>query len=160
MHCVFHCSNFRNCSWLKFQESDKFNLEKVVRKQRNWQWIYTVVYTLFVSVTQSGLARTSKTMYRWKDLSLLKLLLTNLLTSSESQMGPGRTVCICIVPYGSYTTLAALKGLSSVQTLGVFGQQSCSRLHGAKSLTMIKIEIHSVHFIQSIQSIDFTAGLA
>ena len=47
-----------------------------------------------------------------------------------------------------------------LQTLvGVFGQQCCSRLHRAKSLTMIKIEIHSVYFIQSIQSIDFTAGL-
>ena len=31
-----------------------------------------------------------------------------------------------------------------LQTLvGVFGQQCCSRLHRAKSLTMIKIEIHS-----------------
>ena len=76
------------------------------------------VYTFFVSVTQSGLVRISKMMHRWKDLSLLKLLLTNLFTSSESQMGPGRTVCICIVPYGSYTTVAALKGLSSVQTYG------------------------------------------
>ena len=107
-----------NCSWLFFYESYKFNFQRVVCKQRNWQWIYTFVYTFFVSVTQSGLVRIFKTMHRWKDLSLLKLLLTNLLTSSESQMGPGRTVCICIVPYGSYTTVAALKGLSSVQTYG------------------------------------------
>ena len=101
-----------------FYESYKFNFQRVVCKQRNWQWIYTFVYTFFVSVTQSGLVRISKTMHRWKDLSLLKLLRKNLLTSSESQMGPGRTVCICIVPYGSYTTVAALKGLSSVQTYG------------------------------------------
>ena len=100
------------------EKSYKFNFQRVVCKQRNWQWIYTFVYTFFVSVTQSGLVRISKKMHRWKDLSLLKLLLTNLLISSESQMGPGRTVCICIVPYGSYTTVAALKGLSSVQTHG------------------------------------------
>ena len=108
-------------------------------------------------------------MHRWKDLSLLKLLLTNLLTLSESQMGPLRTVCICVVPYGSYTTVASrlkrVKLRANVRTqqlqtlVGAFGQQCCSRLHRAKSLTMIKIEIHSVYFIQSFQSIDFTAGL-
>ena len=32
-----------NCSWLFFYESYKFNFQRVVCKQRNWQWIYTFV---------------------------------------------------------------------------------------------------------------------
>ena len=61
--------------------------------------------------------------------------------------------------------LKRVKLLANVRTqqfqtlVGVFGQQCCSRLQGAQSLTMIKIEIHSVYYIQSIQSVDFTAGL-
>ena len=40
--------------------------------------------TFSVSVTPSGLVRIPKPMYRWKDLSLLTLLLTDLLNSTES----------------------------------------------------------------------------
>ena len=49
---------------------------------------------VFVSVTLLTLVRISKTRYRWKDLSLLTLLLTNLLTYTESLMDPGRKICI------------------------------------------------------------------
>ena len=28
-----------NCGWLTFQEGDKFNFQRVVCKQQNWQWI-------------------------------------------------------------------------------------------------------------------------
>ena len=48
----------------------------------------------FLSVTMSGLVRLSKTRYHWKDLSLLTLLLTNLLTETESKMGAGRKMCV------------------------------------------------------------------
>ena len=54
----------------------------------------------------SGLVRLSKTRYHWKDLSLLTLLLTNLLTETESKMGAGRKMCV--VPK---TTKAIVEGL-------------------------------------------------
>ena len=50
---------------------EKGNLQRVEGKQQNWKWIF---------VTLLGLLRISKTRYRWKALSLLTLLLTNLLT--------------------------------------------------------------------------------
>ena len=46
-------------------------------KQRNWQWIFPLNVTFFVSVTLTGLVRISKTRYRRKDLSLKKLLFIN-----------------------------------------------------------------------------------
>ena len=52
----------------------KGQIQQVVCKQRNWQWIFPQNVTFFVSVTLSGLVRISKTRYRWKDLSLLTLL--------------------------------------------------------------------------------------
>ena len=63
-----------------YWERDKVHFERVVCKTRNLQWIFPQNVTFFVSVTLSGLLRVSKTRYRWKDLSLLTLLLTNLLT--------------------------------------------------------------------------------
>ena len=54
----------------------------------------------------SGLVRLSKTRYHWKDLSLLTLLLTNLLTETESKMGAERKMCV--VPK---TTKAIVEGL-------------------------------------------------
>ena len=63
----------------------------------------------FVSVTLLALVRISKTRYRWKDLSLLTLSLTNLLTYTETLMDPGRK--ICIVP-GTKTTNAVIEGLN------------------------------------------------
>ena len=65
---------------------DKRNFQRVICKQRNWQWIFPPNVTFFVNVTLSRLVRISKTRYRWKDLSF-----------SESYMGPERK--ICIVPY-------------------------------------------------------------
>ena len=47
---------------------DKRNFQRVICKQRNWQWIFPHV-TFFVNVTLSRLVRISKTRYRWKDLS-------------------------------------------------------------------------------------------
>ena len=62
-------------------------------------------FTFFVSVTLSGLVRISQNeVYRWKDLSLRTLLLTNLLTSTESYMGQGKIVYI--VPYGDVYDLS------------------------------------------------------
>ena len=52
---------------------------RVISKQRNWQWIVPQHVGFLVSVTLLGLVRISKTRYRWKHLSLLTLLLTNLL---------------------------------------------------------------------------------
>ena len=135
-------------------------------KHWNWQWNNTFVYTFFVSVTRSGLVRISKTMYRWKDLSLLKLLLTNLIINFNWKPNGSREECMHMhrsmrVVYDR-SRLKRVKLRSNVRSqqlqtlLGVFGQQCCRRLHRPKSLTMIKIEIHSVHFIQSI---NFTAGL-
>ena len=124
-----------NCTWLTFQERNKFNFQRVLCKQGNWQQIFPQNVTFFVSVSLSGsssetqgqikgareslngrkniyvlrakffrpfrlflvpticpwvsedvsgLVRISKTRYRWKDLSLLTLLLTNLLIPTES----------------------------------------------------------------------------
>ena len=56
----------------------QINLQRVVGKQRNWQWIFTEKLPYFVSVILLGLVRISKTRYGWKDLSLLTSLLTNL----------------------------------------------------------------------------------
>ena len=67
---------------------------------------------LFVSVTLSGLVRISncKTRCRWKDLSLLTLLLTNLLTSLlKAKWVQGGMYTSLLM--GSYTTLAVRKGL-------------------------------------------------
>ena len=77
---LYRLSFARNCGWLTFQEKGKLNFQRVVCKQRNWQCIFPQNVTFFVSVTLSRLFRISKTRYRWKDISLLTLLLTNLLT--------------------------------------------------------------------------------
>lgn len=80
---LYHPSFAQNCGWLTFQERGKFNLKTVVCKQRNWQWT--------VSVTLSGLVRISKTLYRWKHLSLLMLFLTNFYPASRGPwISPGK----------------------------------------------------------------------
>ena len=56
-----------------FLERDKFNLQRV---NQNWQWIFPKMLLGFLYVTLSGLVRVSITRCRWKDLSLLTLLLT------------------------------------------------------------------------------------
>ena len=76
----------RNCGWLTFKERGKFNLQRVVCKQRNWQWIFPQIVTLFVSVTLTGLVRISKTRYCWKDLSLKKLMFINLYPASRGPL--------------------------------------------------------------------------
>ena len=43
-----------------------------------------VLLVFFVCVTLSGLVRISKMRYGWKDVSLLKLLLNNLIALTES----------------------------------------------------------------------------
>ena len=73
---------------------------------------------VFVSVTLLTLVRISKTRYRWKDLSLLTLLLTNLLTYTESLMDPGRK--ICIVPHGTKTTNTVVEGQTFLQCIKHF----------------------------------------
>ena len=95
-----------------FQERNKYNLQRVVGKQRNWRCFPPKSY-LFVSLTLLGLVRISKRRYRWKVLSLVTLLLTNLLTYTESLMGPGRK--ICIVPRGKKTTKAVVEGLKGLE---------------------------------------------
>ena len=67
----FFCIKF----WLAifFLERDKFNLQRV---NQNWQWIFPKMFLGFLYVTLSGLVRVSITRCRWKDLSLLTLLLT------------------------------------------------------------------------------------
>ena len=66
------------CGWLTFQKRDKFNLQRLVSKQRNWQSIFPQYITWFSYTTLSGLVRISKTRYRWKGLPLLTFLPTNL----------------------------------------------------------------------------------
>ena len=41
-------------------------------------------YLFFLCVTLSGLVRMSKMRYRWKDVSLLKLLLNHVIALTES----------------------------------------------------------------------------
>ena len=41
------CFLARNCGWPTFKERDKFNLQRVVGKQRNWQWIVPQHLTIF-----------------------------------------------------------------------------------------------------------------
>ena len=70
--------------WLaNFLGRGNFNLQRVVCKQWNWQWIFPQNVTFFVSVTLTGLVRISKTRFRWKDLSLKKLLFINLYPASR-----------------------------------------------------------------------------
>ena len=45
------------CGWLPYQERGKFNLQRVVCKQRNWQSIFPQNVTFFVSATLTGLVR-------------------------------------------------------------------------------------------------------
>ena len=67
----------------------KGQIQRVVCKQRNWQWIFPQNVTFFVSVTLSGLVRISKTRYRWKDLSLLTLLRIDLLIQLKAKCVQG-----------------------------------------------------------------------
>ena len=60
----------------------KFNLQRIVGKQRNWQCIFLQNVAFFVSVTLLGLYRIFKTGHRWKDLYFLKFLFT---TKSKSK---------------------------------------------------------------------------
>ena len=63
--------------WLaNFLGEEQVNIQRVVFKQRNWQWI-------LVSVTLTGLVRISKMRYHWKDLSLKLLLFINLYPASR-----------------------------------------------------------------------------
>ena len=75
-----------NCDWLTFKERGKFNLQRVVGKQRNWKGIFPQNITFFVSVTLTGLVRISKTRYCWKDLSLDKLMFINLYPASRGPL--------------------------------------------------------------------------
>ena len=43
-----------------FGKADKFNLQRVVGKQRNWQWIFPQNVAFFVSATLLGLVKISK----------------------------------------------------------------------------------------------------
>ena len=72
-----------NCGWLTFQERGNFNLERVVCKQQNQQWIFPQNVTFFVSVTLTGLFRIPKTRFCWKELSLKKLFFINLCPASR-----------------------------------------------------------------------------
>ena len=52
----FSSSHYRlsfvwNCGWLPFQERNKLNFQKVVRKQRDWHWFFPQNITFFVSVS-------------------------------------------------------------------------------------------------------------
>ena len=49
-----------NCGWVTFLEKDKFNLQRVVGKQRNWQSIFPQNVAFFVSATLLGLVKISK----------------------------------------------------------------------------------------------------
>ena len=83
--CPFYRLSFAwNCGWPTFQERDKYNLQRVVGKQRNQQSIFPQNVTFFVSVTLLALVRISKTRYCWKDLYFLTLLLTNILKVASS----------------------------------------------------------------------------
>ena len=42
-----------NCGWLTFLERDKFNLQRVVGKQQNWQWIFPQHVNLEILVERS-----------------------------------------------------------------------------------------------------------
>ena len=116
-----------------FRERDKYNLQRVVGKQRMVVDFSPKSY-LFVSLTLLGLVRISKRRYRWKVISLVTLLLTNLLNYTVSVMGPGRK--ICIVPRGKKTTKAVVEGLKGLEI-------SCSGFNCSKrSLCPIHITRH------------------
>lgn len=59
-------------------------------KNRSFSTVYFSSKSYLFFVTLSKLVRISKKKYSLKDLSLLTLLLTNLITWTESWMGPGR----------------------------------------------------------------------
>ena len=63
---------------LLFRKVLIFNIQRVVCKQRNWQWIFPLNVTFFCEseYPKRGIVGT--------DLSFLTLLLTDLLTSTES----------------------------------------------------------------------------
>ena len=125
-----------NCSWLFFYESYKFNFQRVVCKQRNWQWIYTFVYTFFVSVTQSGLARISKT-----DASLERSVFAKVVAYQfiNFKWKPNGSIGDCMHMHRSIrvvydrSRLKRVKLRANVRTqqlqtlVGVFGQHMASR---------------------------------
>ena len=57
-----------NCGWVTFLEKDKFNLQRVVGKQRNWQWIFPQNVAFFCECNFVRIGQNIKTRYRWKDL--------------------------------------------------------------------------------------------
>ena len=112
---VAHFIVFNLCMelWLAitFWERDKFNFLRVICKQRNWQWIFSQNVTFFVSVS----VRISQNIQNevWLERSIFADIVAYqfIYNKLNRKLNGSRRKMYTSFHMGSYTTLAARKGL-------------------------------------------------